>query len=107
MKGVWASGLSTTRVAGQQRRDGVADAERERVVPGRDDADHAARAVALGRAGEERQGALAAARRQVILGAVGVVARLDGDVLDLFEGVVPRLARLELDDVEDLGGVAR
>ena len=59
----------------------------------------------LGRAREERQGALAAARRQVVLRAVSVVARLDGDVLDLFEGVVARLAGLELDDVEDLRGV--
>jgi len=43
----------------------------------------------------------------VVLGAVGVVAGLDGDVLDLFEGVVPRLAGLELNDVEDLRGVGR
>ena len=34
-------GLDDHGVAGDQRRDGVADAERERVVPGRDDADQA------------------------------------------------------------------
>ena len=56
----------------------------------------------LGRPGQERQGALAAARPQVPGRAVGVVPGLDGDVLELLEGVATRLARLELDDVEDL-----
>ena len=98
-------GLDDHAVAGHERRDGVADGERERVVPRGDDADHAARVMVLPRLGEHRQRALAAARPQEGRRRVRVVARLDGDVEHLLEGVAARLAGLELDDVEDLGGV--
>ena len=39
---------------------------------------------------------------QMVLGRVRVVARLDGDVEDLLEGVAAGLAGLELDEVERL-----
>ncbi len=55
--------------------------------------------------GEHGQRTLTAARLQKARRRVCVVARLDGDVEHFFEGVTSRLAILELDDVEDLGGV--
>ena len=61
--------------------------------------------AALPRLGEQRQSTLAAARTQQSRRRVRVVARHDGRVEDLFEGVLARLARLELDDVQDLVGV--
>jgi ParB family chromosome partitioning protein len=95
-------GLEHDAVAGDQRREGVADAERERVVPRRDDADHAARAVVHPGGGEDRQGALGPPWPEELLRDVAVVARLDGDVEHLLERVDARLAALELDEVEDL-----
>ena len=96
-------GLEHHRVAGQERRQGVADRQRERVVPGRDDADDAARMVQLVDAGGNRHQASSAARAQVALRAHAVVARHDRDVADLLERVLARLAGLELDQVERLG----
>ena len=89
-------------VAGDERGQGVADRQRERVVPRRDDADHAARTMVDARGGEHGQRALRASRPQGLRRRVPVVARLDGDVEHLFERVDARLAALELDDIEDL-----
>ena len=95
-------GLEHHAVAGHERRQGVADAEREGVVPGRDDADHAARPVMHARGRQHGQRALRPLRPQEAGRRVPVVPRLDGDVEHLLEGVDPRLAALELQDVEDL-----
>ena len=57
-------GLQHHGVAGREGRDRVADRQRQRVVPGRDDADDAERVVVLpGAPGEDRESAPAAARR--------------------------------------------
>ena len=60
--GVCESTLSTTRVARREGRDGVGDAQRQRVVPGRDHADDADGVVVLPGRGQDGQRAAAAAR---------------------------------------------
>ena len=100
-EGRLAVGLQHHAVARRERRKRVADAQRERVVPGRDDAHHADRVVVLPRLGE-RQRAPAPARLEVLLGGVRVVARHDRDVEHLLERVAARLAGLDLEQVEQL-----
>src|SRR5262249_53668104 len=89
-------------VAGCERGHGIGDAERQRVVPRRDDPHHAERVVVLVGGGEQGERALAALGAQEALGRVGVVAGDDGAVEHLLEGVAARLARLEPEQVEDL-----
>ena len=95
-------GLEQGRVAHQERRDGVGDGERERVVPGRDEADEAERQVVDARPGEEGQGALARFGAQMTPGGAGRVAAADGRIEHLLEGVAARFAAFELDEVEQL-----
>ncbi len=90
------------RIAGEQRRDRVADRQGERVVPRGHDADDPDRVVAGDGVGEHRQDPCRAAWGKVCRGAAGVVARHEGDVGDLLETVRPGLAGLELDQVEQL-----
>ncbi len=97
-----AVGLDDHRVAGRERGRRVADAQRQRVVPRRDDPHHAERVAVLVGGGQHRERAAAALRLEVPGGGVRVVAGHDRDVEDLLERVLARLARLELDQVEDL-----
>ena len=95
-------GLGDDGVAGEQGREAVAERHRERVVPGRDDADDALRhAVDLG-AGEHREHAADAPGVEVLVGRAGVVARGQREVGDLEVGVLAGLARLPHDEVDEL-----
>ena len=95
-------GLGHHRVAGQERRDAVAERHRERVVPRRDDADDTLRhAVDLG-TGEHREHAADAPGVEVLVGGAGVVARGEREVGDLEVGVLAGLARLPHDEVDEL-----
>ena len=97
--GVW---LEDDAVAGEQRGDGVGDGEGQRIVPGADDPHDTLGVVVLGRAGQDRERALATDRPQVLRRAVGVIASRHRDVRHLFEGADPGLAGLGLGDVEEL-----
>ncbi len=59
---VCGSGRSTTALPGQQRRHRVRDGQRQRVVPRRDDADHALGVAQLAALGQEREEPAAPAR---------------------------------------------
>src|SRR5664280_416724 len=89
-------------VAGQQGGDGVGDGQRQRVVPGRDDAHHALRVVVLGGGGQPRQRAPAAAGSQLPGSGVSVVTGDDRHVGELLERRLAGLAGLQLDQIEDL-----
>ena len=95
-------GLDDDRVAGHQGGDPVAQRHRERVVPGRDDADHALGDVVdvdPGQGGDHAQTALAV---EVPVGRARVVAGGQRDVQRLVEGVLAGLAGLPHDQVDDL-----
>ena len=95
-------GLGDDRVAGEQRREAVAERHRERVVPGRDDADDAlGHAVHLG-AREHREHPADAVGVEVLVRGTGVVARGQREVGDLEVGVLAGLARLPHDEVDEL-----
>ena len=94
--------LGDDRIAREERRKSVADAERQRVVPRGDDADHALRVVILPGLRERGQGARAAPRLQVTRGRAGVVPAHLRDVDDLLEGMPAGFAVLQLDQVEHL-----
>lgn len=96
-------GLHHDGVAGDEGGQRVADGEFERVVPGRDLADDAARLAQLGDLGEGGDDPGVAPRLEVRAGLAPVVAGGDGDGLHLLVGVQPGLAGLQLDEVEDLG----
>lgn len=96
-------GLHDDRVARDERRERVADGQFERVVPGRDLADHAARVTEFGDLRQHRHGARVPLGPQIGGGAAAVVAGGDGDRLDLLVGVQPGLAGLQLDQVQHLG----
>ena len=95
-------GLLDHPVAGEKGGDRVGHAHREGVVPRRDDADDPFRVPVFARFGEAGNRPFARLRREEVAGVNGVVARHDGDVADLFEGVKPGFPRLELDPVERL-----
>lgn len=95
-------GLGHDRVAGGDRRDPVDESHREGVVPRRDDRDHALGRAVLLDVGEEGDDAVALLGRQVPLHGPAVVARGEGDVQRLVEGVDPGLAGLPTDEVHDL-----
>ncbi len=89
-------------VAGQQRRDAVAQGQRERVVPGRDDADDALGHVVDLDPGQDRDRAQLALGVEVAVGRTCVVAGREGDVHRLVVGVLAGLAGLPADEVHDL-----
>ncbi len=90
-------------VACEQGRERVADGEDEGVVPGRDDADDALGPVVLDGPREQGKHADVLDVAQQDRPATGVVPGDHRDVTDLLEGVGTGLARLELDEVEQLG----
>ncbi len=94
--------LDHHRVAGQQRRQAVAQRQGEGVVPGRDDADDALGQpvhLDVGEAGEHARHAPAV---EMVVGGACVVAGGERDVRELQEGVLAGLARLDADQVADL-----
>ena len=95
-------GLGDDGVAGQQRREAVAQRHRERVVPGRDDADDALGDPVELDPGEHREDAADAAGVEVLVGRAPVVAGGERDVERLVEGVLAGLAGLPADQVDDL-----
>ncbi len=96
-------GLHHQRVARDESGQRVADGEFERVVPGGDLADDAARLTVLGDLGEGRDDAGVPLGAQVRGGLAAVVPGGDRDGLDLLVGVEAGLAGLQLDQVEHLG----
>ncbi len=96
-------GLHDDRVARREGRERVADGELERVVPGGDLPNYPAGVPEFGDLGEGRDGAGVPLRLEVGGGLAAVVAGRDGDGLHLLVRVQPRLAGLQLDQVEDLG----
>ncbi len=96
-------GLHHDGVARDERREGVTDGQFERVVPGRDLADDAARVAQLGDLRQHRHGARVPLGPQIGGGSAAVVAGGDGDRLDLLVRVQPGLAGLQLDQVQHLG----
>ena len=96
-------GTQHDRVAGEQCRDGVGDREAERVVPRRDDADDALWPAVLHGLRQQRESARMPGVGEHGRPASGVVTGHDRAVGDLLEGVAAGLARLELDEVEQLG----
>ena len=102
------AGLEDDRVAGRERRDGVAEGVRQRVVPRADDPDQAERAVAQDHplALEQGRGALDALVGQVGRGVLGPEAEGVGRVHHLGdERVLVGLARLGDDRLDDALGV--
>ena len=95
-------GPQDDRVARDQRRERVGGGQAQGVVPRRDDAHDSAGPVQLGRARQSRQHAEVPGVAQVRRGAPPVVACGDGAVADLLVRVRAGLARLELDEVEQL-----
>ena len=95
-------GLGDHRVAGQQRGQPVAQRHRERVVPGRDDADHALGDMVDLDPGQPGHGPQPALGVEVVVRRTGVVAGGQRDVQRLVERVLARLARLPADQVDDL-----
>ena len=94
--------LGDDGVAGEQRGEAVAERHRERVVPGADDADDAlGHPVDLdpGQAGYDAELAL---RVEVLVRGAAVVAGGQRDVQRLVERVLPGLAGLPHDQVDDL-----
>ena len=95
-------GAQDNRVAGEQGRDGVTDRQGEGVVPRADDADHAIGLAHRLGLGEQWVGPPDAFGRQVGGPRATVVARDQGDVGDLLEGLQAGLARLQLHEVQEL-----
>ena len=95
-------GLGHDGVAGQERREAVAEGHRERVVPGRDDPDDALGDPVELDPGEHREDPADAAGVEVLVRRAPVVARGERDVERLVEGVLAGLARLPADQVDDL-----
>ena len=100
--GVCESGLCTTALPASSAGRPSEIAMRERVVPGRDDPDDALGDLVDVDPGEHRIDADPPLRAEVLSSGAGVVARRHRDVRDLLEGVLAGLARLPLDQVEDL-----
>ena len=97
-----AVGLVHDRVACRDCGDAVRDRHRQRVVPRADEPDDALGLLDDGDAGQQRQRAVAAPRLELLLEPAGIEARRQGDVRDLVERVRAALARLDLDQVEQL-----
>ncbi len=93
--------LDDDGVAREQRRDGVRDGQRQRVVPGADDPDDTLRVGVLHHAGQPGQRAAPGLRLEEAGGVVGVVPARHGDVEELLEGPRAGLAGLGLDEVEE------
>ena len=85
-------GLGDDGVAGEERREAVAQRHRERVVPRRDDADDALGMRCELDPGERRDDAADAPGVEVLVRRTGVVARGQRDVQRLVEGVLAGLA---------------
>ncbi len=97
-----AVGLVHDRVASGDGRDAVGDRHGQRVVPRADQPDDALGLRGDRDAGEQRQRAVAALGLELLVEPTGVEASRQGDVRDLVEGVRAALARLDLDQVEQL-----
>ncbi len=95
-------GLDHHRVAGHQGGQAVAESQGEGVVPGGDDPDHALGQPVHLDAGQPGEHAGHPAGGEVVRGGTGVVARGQGDVGQLEEGVLAGLAGLDADQVADL-----
>ncbi len=98
-------GLVHDAVAGDEGRQRVDDREGERVVPGRHDADDALGVVQLAYGEDARRDRHATLGPQNARCHAGAVARGERDLADLLEGVEPRLATLDLDQVHQLVAV--
>ncbi len=100
-------GLHDDGVARDEGGEGVADGEFERVVPRGDLPYDAARPAQFGDLGQRGDDPGVRLGPQVGVGAAAVVAGGDGDALHLLVRVQPRLAGLQLDEVQDLGLAAQ
>lgn len=89
-------------VSSEQRRDGVGDGQRHRVVPRRDDADDTLRVVVHHRLDDAGQQGLHPLWGQQVRGFLRVVARVGDHVEDILLGGGPGLAGLGLGDVHQV-----
>ena len=89
-------------VARRERRQRVRDRHRQRVVPRRDDADDALRQIVRARLRQHRKRAEGLALGEIARRLLGVVTAHARGVEHLLERLDARLARLDLDEVEQL-----
>ena len=95
-------GLDQNGVPRQERGDGVARGQGQRVVPRRDHTDETHRVSDDLRTDEQRESPAHAPRAHESADVAGVVPGVDADVEHFLIGITPGLTRLQLDEVEDL-----